>query len=39
MVFSLFVFSTTVGASDISDAAAYFTNYGKCVEIVGPVSD
>lgn len=26
----------TVGASTISDARAYFSNYGKCVDIFGP---
>ncbi|VVT43784.1 uncharacterized protein SAPINGB_P000144 [Magnusiomyces paraingens] len=28
--------AVTVGASDISDVRAYFSNYGKCVDIFGP---
>lgn len=27
---------TSVGASDVSDSAASFTNYGSCVDIFGP---
>ena len=28
----------TVGASDIDDNLASFSNYGRCVDIVAPVS-
>lgn len=28
--------AVTVGASDISDTRAYFSNYGKCVDLFGP---
>lgn len=28
--------AVTVGASTLSDARAYFSNYGKCVDIFGP---
>jgi len=28
--------AVTVGASDISDQRAYFSNYGKCTDIFGP---
>ncbi|KAK7036506.1 proteinase B [Paramarasmius palmivorus] len=28
--------AVTVGASDISDTRAYFSNYGKCVDVFGP---
>lgn len=28
--------AVTVGASDISDNRAYFSNYGKCVDLFGP---
>ena len=28
--------AVTVGASDISDKRAYFSNYGKCVDLFGP---
>lgn len=31
--------STACGATDQFDQAAYFTNYGECVEIFGPVSN
>ncbi len=30
--------SVTVAASDESDVFAYFSNYGSCVDIIGPVS-
>ena len=31
-------FSITVAASDSADQIAYFSNWGTCVEIIGPVS-
>lgn len=34
----LLQYSMTVGATDIEDKRAAFSNYGKCVDIFGPVS-
>ena len=37
LVCSLCSCSVTVGASDINDNLASFSNYGKCVDIIAPV--
>lgn len=34
----VFIYRVTVGASDINDILASFSNYGECVDIIGPVS-
>ena len=33
-----YILRVTTAASDISDSAASFSNYGECVEIIAPVS-
>ena len=37
-IYNVFYCSVTVGASDRYDQFAWFSNWGRCVDIIAPVS-